>query len=310
MSTASWDGVTLDNFENNLLVNDRDQVHTGDLTFSADVTIKKGLLKSGVMDAVSTINGADICHLDEHALRISGVSSVPTNLASVEFDEFGVTHDAGISVGGTFLDVDLSEQAVTQTVGQMLVMDVDHYFTGSISTTEDVENLFGDLANLAGTEKIVQNELWNFLNGDSSVKKVQLSHPNGGTALNEPAVAKISSTALSDLKSRHWHKDVPAAIPYSMSFNKVTVDGVLKADHLDSTTLSLVDWRDTYLSLSKDQTVTGAYTYAGGLTVNGELSTHYVFIGDKAGNEGLLQTESGQHKFLDHYFKVWVRITL
>ena len=310
LSTTTWDGVTLDNFETNLLVNDRDQDHTGDLMFSADVTISKGLLKSSAIDAVATINGADICYLDEHALRISGVSDVPTNLASVEFDEFGVTHDAGISVDGTFLGVDLSGQAVTKTVSQKLVMDVDHDFTGLIFTTKDVTNLVGDFANLAGTEKIVQNELWNFLNGDSSVKKVQLSHPDGGTALNEPAITKISSTALSDLKSKHWHKDVQAAIPYSMSFNKVTVDGILKADHLDSTTWSLVDWRDNYLSLSRDQTVTGAYTYAGGLTVNGELSTNYVFIGDKAGNEGLLKTETGQHKFLDHYFKVWFRITI
>ena len=310
LSTTTWDGVTLDNFETNLLVNDRDQDHTGDLMFSADVTISKGLLKSSAIDAVATINGADICYLDEHALRISGVSDVPTNLASVEFDEFGVTHDDGISVDGTFLGVDLSEQAVTKTVSQKLVMDVDHDFTGLISTTKDVKNLVGDFANLAGTEKIVQNELWNFLNGDSSVKKVQLSHPDGATALNEPAITKISSTALSDLKSKHWHKDVQAAIPYSMSFNKVTVDGILKADHLDSTTWSLVDWRDNYLSLSRDQTVTGAYTYAGGLTVNGELSTNYVFIGDKAGNEGLLKTETGQHKFLDHYFKVWFRITI
>ena len=229
-----------------------------------------------------------------------------STLTSCEFDEFGVSHKNGISVGGKFLDVDLSVQAVTQTVGEELVMDVDHDFTGSISTSKDIKLLVGDLANLAGTDKIVQNELWNFLNGHSSVKRVELSNVAGGTALNEPTIVRIQSTKLDDLKADHWQKDEATSIPYSVSFGKVTVDGILKANHLDSTTRSLVDWRDTYLSLSKDQTVTGSYTYDGGLTLNGELSTNYVFIGDTNGNEGLLKTKIKEHKFLDHYFKVLI----
>ena len=153
---------------------------------------------------------------------------------------------------------------------------------------------------------IAQDDLWNFLKGDSSVKKVHLSHADGGSALNEPTISSVNKADLSELLAQHWQKGANTAIPYPFTFDKVTVDGVLNADHLDSKSLSLVDWRDRYLSLSRAQTITGAYSYEGGLTVNGNVSTNYVFIGDTGSPEGLLKTENGQHKFLEHYFKVRV----
>ena len=251
------------------------------------------------------INGVDIVHLNTSALRISGsdVSTSQTYLSAVEFDTLEVTDASGISVGESFLGVDLSEEAVTKTVDSVLVIDVDHDFTGSITTTANV-SLDGDFISSDRTQKIFQDALWKFINGDPSVKKIKLSHAEGGSALEEPVITSINSGVLSSILSSHWSKHENITIPYQVDLGNVTISGVLNADHLDNEALSLTDWRDTYLSLTQPQEISGSYSYDGGLTVNGDFSSNYVFISDTEGNEGLLKTETHEHKFLEHYFTV------
>ena len=82
----------------------------------------------------------------------------------------------------------------------------------------------------------------------------------------------------------------------------MALEGGLSATHLDH--IDLVSWRDTYLSLGRDQEVTGQFTFQGGLTLNTGLEVEDVYVGDTDGNEGTINTPNTSHKFLERYFGV------
>ena len=115
-------------------------------------------------------------------------------------------------------------------------------------------------------------------------------------------LSQVNSDSLSALRSSSWHRQDSLTIPYPVTFADVALEGGLSATHLDH--IDLVSWRDTYLSLGRDQEVTGQFTFQGGLTLNTGLEVEDVYVGDTDGNEGTINTPYTSHKFSERYFGV------
>ena len=188
-SDVTWDGVSMGNFFNNLLDHGSTQTITGNVNFANDVTIVEGLQKAPIDGAVNMINGVDIVDIDNRALRVSGVAA--ESLDDVTFGEIEVTAAEGILLDGTFLGVDLAADAVTKTRTSTLEIHADHSFASSVSITGNVA-LGGDIVSVSDSSNVVnKNELWNFLDGDSSVTKIKISHSEGGRASSEPTISQV-----------------------------------------------------------------------------------------------------------------------
>ena len=97
-------------------------------------------------------------------------------------------------------------------------------------------------------------------------------------------------------------------------FDHVCFTGSLEVNKLNSIDLSL--WRDTYLSLSRHQIISGSYSFNSDLVVSGDLSVEKVFVGEAGGTEGTLRTlatstrEATEHQFADRYFKVGLNLII
>ena len=112
---VTWDGVSLENFFDNLLDNSREQSITGSLAVRSDLTLSAGLAKDTTVDtAVNSINNIDIVDVNSKALTIDD-SEGWTTLQDVNFDEVEV-NDQGLLLeeNAKFLGVDISKAAVTE----------------------------------------------------------------------------------------------------------------------------------------------------------------------------------------------------
>ena len=137
-ATATWDGIKVDDFFNNLLDNTRAQTIDGDLRLKS-ATLTGGLEKSNLPSAVNKINSVDVVDINSRALRIDQGTSA---LRDVTFDTIVANADAdGVVLGGKFHGVDLSADAVTRTRTSTLEIDVAHTFSGSITTSGEVSKV-------------------------------------------------------------------------------------------------------------------------------------------------------------------------
>ena len=108
------------------------------------LTLKGGLEKTTNPLAVSKINSVDIVDVNSKALRIDGDTAAKRTLKDATFDHIVATaHDDGVTLGGTFHEVDLSVDALARKVSTTLEIDVDHKYKGAISTTGDIKTLAG-----------------------------------------------------------------------------------------------------------------------------------------------------------------------
>ena len=95
---------------------------------------------------------------------------------------------------------------------------------------------------------------------------------------------------------------------YLQKIHHIYIAGQLDVDTLN--TIDLLQWRDSYLSLSQHQNITAEYNFDSDLVFNGNVSVEKVFVGEDGGSEGDLRTlststrEATDHKFTERYFNV------
>ena len=310
--TATWDTVNLKKFFTNL-ISDEAQTLTGDLKLKS-ATLTGGLSKSSAPTAVSKINSVDIVDISKKALRIDGkddnAKKDKTTLKDVKFDKVVATAATeGVLLGGTFHGVDLSKDALTRKRTTTLDIDVDHTFSGIIKATKDVE-LDGHIKNIDGTKTINQDQLWKFLKADSTVKKIEISHTNGGSSTDEPSLTKVNGKTLTTIESSNWNRVKPNTFSNRYWFGEANVNGVLKTKKFDSD-LDLDSIKNKYLSKSKAQTITGSFTFSKKLEASKDMTCPKINVLNDQGQEGLIktyksdgETEDASYKFKDRQSKV------
>merc|ERR1719318_1002747 len=308
-STVTWDGVTVENFYNNLWVEGLAQTLDGDVTITGNVELTAGIETTNIVGTIplGLINNVDIVELDSRALRISGtVNSPQTTLGDASFTVLRSSDAAnGIKVTGQFLGIQLADAVKTKGNGQIIFAE-STTFEGGLTVTGNLE-LTGNIVPIdAGLDTIQQDELWNFLKNDVSVKKVKVTSTEGASTTNEPSLTSVNNVNLATLRASKWYKTDAVQLPYPITFSDVQFSSKLLATHLDS--VDLVRWRDKYLSLSKDQEITEKYTFSEGVTFSVPVSVEKVFIG-VTGTEGDLITETQTHKFVEHYFNLLFKNT-
>ena len=305
--SVTWDGITLDNFFHNLLLNDgSDQTVSGDFTVHGNLAVISDLSSLG---AETRINQVDIVDLSARALRISGanISSDRTRLGSVYLGTVETAAGVGIDLGGNFLGVDLAD-AVTKTVESPLVISANHILTGGLAASGEVA-VQGDIQSREpGGGSLAQGPLLQFISGDSRVSKVRLTHPVGASAEVEPAISSVNNEDLAALRAEKWNRLDDTTLTYNLAMGDVEFNGSLAVSVLNS--IDLVEWRDTYLSLSQHQNISADYTYHAHLVFAGDVSVQTVFVGQEEGEEGLLRTlDTGarpatEQQFADRHSRV------
>ena len=304
-NSVTWDGITLDNFFHNLILNNgSDQTVSGDIILDGSLTVTSDLSSLGE----TRINQVDVVDLAGRALRVSGhnISSDRTTLGSVYL---GTIQAAGLDIGlnGTFLGLDLAE-AVTKTVESTQVISAKHMLIGGLMVRE-VSVLGGiETSREKRGPSLSQEAVQQFVSGNRSVTKVRLTHPAGARAELEPVIYAINNESLADLRAEKWHRQENLTLPYNISMGDAEFQGSLDVGVLNS--IDLVQWRDTYLSLSQHQNISADYTYRTSLVFGGEVSVEAVLVGQEERPEGFIRTlnTSGraatEHQFADRHSKV------
>ena len=305
--SVTWDGITLDNFFHNLVLNNgSDQTVSGDVTVDGSLTVTSDLSSLG---GVTRINQVDIVELADRALRVSGhnISSDRTTLGSVYFGTIQTAAGVDIGLNGTFLGLDLAD-AVTKTVESTQVISAKHMLIGGLEVRE-VTVLGGiEISREARGPSLAQRALLQFVSGDRSVTKVRLTHPAGARADLEPAISAINNESLADLRAEKWQRLENLTLPYNITMADTEFKGNLDVAVLNS--IDLVQWRDTYLSLSQPQNISADYTYLTSLVFGGEVSVEAVLVGQEERSEGFIRTlntsarAATEHQFADRHSKV------
>ena len=322
--SVTWDGVTLSNFFSNLLDKTSEQTISGDLTLTNTLHINTGLVKDdSASQAVSSINGVDIVDVDSRALRISGdgLTSGQTILGDVSMGVMEITDAGGLLVGGKFLGVDLSDDAVTKSKSSVLEITNGHTYSGGIQVTGDVSlsgNIYSVTAGSSGLSFVNQDQLWNFLNNDASVTNLKISHAEGATADTEPSIAAVDYSTnvklgglpilvtdqLASVRTSYWHQADNVNLPSNIYFNDAHFSSKLFATHLDNPSKSLKMVKDTYLSKSKPQTISAAYTFNKDISFTSPVKVAKVDVENDAGAEGVVETSKTSQKIAERKSQV------
>eukprot|EP00092_Neocalanus_flemingeri_P035205 GFUD01038309.1.p1 GENE.GFUD01038309.1~~GFUD01038309.1.p1 ORF type:complete len:2685 (-),score=552.78 GFUD01038309.1:99-8153(-) len=296
---VTWDGVVVDKFFNNLWDN-REQTIMADVRIEGNLVLSSGL--SSINDASNFINNVNISDLESRALRISGtnIPAVNRKLDDATFVDIESTAADGILVKGNFLGVDLDIQAVKTQDNSNLNFIATKTFSTKPTVTGNLE-INGNIVSISESSAMPQDELWNFLKNDVSVKKVKVTSASGASSLKEPTMTVVNNEDLNNLRTSKWYRKDDVELTYPITFNDVQFSSKLIATHLNN--MDLVRWRDYYLSLSKVQDITKKYTFQNGVSFTVPVTVGQVFIGVDE-KEGDLITEKKTHQFVDHYFKV------
>jgi len=306
--TVTWDGVLINKFFNNLWIEGLDQTIKANVVIEQNLHLSKGLSTSQTDtegNELGVINHVEIVDMENRALRISGddIPEAKRNLKDTNFVILESTAADGINLEGHFLGIDLSLQAVESKNNDNLVFTVAKTFS-SVPTVAGNLELIGNIVPISGDQAAIpQDDLWNFLKNDPSVKKIQVTSASGASSTNEPTIDAVNLENLNSLRTSKWYRKDDVDLPYPVTFADAQFTSKLHATHLNQ--VDLVAWRDSYLSLSKAQDIRSKYTFSEVL-FDVPVSVGKVFIG-VPGTEGDLITETKTHKFVDHYFKVLFR---
>ena len=225
--SVTWDGITLDNFFHNLLLNNgSDQTISGDVVVDGSLTISTELSKAD-SGAETKINQVDLVELGSRALRVSGdnVSAEQTTLGDVSFGIFETAPEAGILLEGTFLGVNITHEAVTKTISSTVVISVSHEFSGGLDVSGEV-SVAGSVESTGNSSQtFAQDRLLQFIDGDPSVTKVRVTHPAGARALREPVMTSVNTVNLASLRSDRWHSEDDVSLTYHMELANANFTG-------------------------------------------------------------------------------------
>jgi len=283
VKSSEIDSVDTANFFSNFWTK-KEQNITGDITVK-NADFKDKLLANKKDSSLSTINMVDLVNLNNDAVRIDDSQ---ITLKDVHFNVAHMLHGSGLSVKNQFLGLDTSK-IVAKENADTVVVNGDKTFKNPVLVDGNVELSESTWKN-AGGNSIVNIDKFIEFQDNSSFSKVEFKKNLKLT--HELTASTVNRESLTSLRDTKVFANANNTLAFDIAFSQVKAqDKIVTNPGFKINNKDLDYWKANYVSLSKNNTITGQHKFSAGLKVEGILQATHIHHKNAKNKEQLIQTD-------------------
>ena len=278
------DSVDTLNFFSNFWTK-KEQNITGDITVE-NADFKDKLLANKKDSSLSTINMVDLVNLNKDAVRIDDSK---ITLKDVHFDVAQMLHGSGLTVKNQFLGLDTSKIVAKENANTTVVVNGDKTFKNPVHVDGNVE-LSESTWKSADANSSVNIDKFIEFQDNSRFSKVEFKKNLKLT--HEVKASTVNRESLTSLRDTKVFANANNSLAFDIAFSTVEAqDKVVTNAGFQINNKNLDYWKANYVSLSKNNTITGQHKFSAGLEVEGILQATHIHHKNANNKEKLIKTD-------------------